>query len=462
MRAFSEIIASFRRSGPFPIELDYVFENEAALKEFYNKPEEQAILHKGLLKIVEDDGNGNQALYWVTRKKTNDELEFTKLVTSNTGETIEDLILRLDQEIKDRANADDAIWGTRYHIDIPDDLNSLKDIADEITKIRTHLSNLDSEDINLHDRIDNLQEELDSTQTGAGLNEDGTYSPNQKTHFLRKTVSITDALAVLDEMLEKSFFFRLLDTEETPSLKLNIDRQVTGTIISGDVKVSTSDGNGIITKNDGLFYKLATEYVDGVLTIKVNDNIIGVHTIGLSAIVDTAVYDPDTEELVIVFKLLTGDKQTVRIPVGTLIREWEVDNSIPDKVVELEKTIAMGTGADKLSADVRIFQSKDNILVKNGNSLYVKGTSDNITHNSESLDSVIDEIKTSVTSHISDFNNPHRVTPAQIGAISLAEVQILLKSKADLVNGKLPIEQLPDGTFNWIEADYEPAAKKTR
>lgn len=455
MRAFSEIIASFKRSGPFPIESDYIFENEARLKDYYETPEEKAILHKGLLKVVEDDGEGNQALYWVTKKKTNDELEFTKLVASNNGETISDLLTRLDQEVKDRINADDAIWGTKDHTSVPDDLNSLKDIAEEIAKIRKSLDGL-------NESTSSLQEELDNTQVGAGLNEDGSYTPKSDAHFISKTVSITDALAVLDDMLNKSFFYRLLGTEETPSLKLDIDRQITGTTISGEVKVSTSDGNGIITKNDGLFYKLATEYVDGVLTIKVNDNIIGVHTIGLSAIVDTAVYDPDTEELVIVFKLLTGDKQTVRIPVGTLIREWEVDNSIPDKVVELEKTIAMGTGADKLSADVRIFQSKDNILVKNGNSLYVKGTSDNITHNSESLDSVIDGVKTSISTHVNDFNNPHRLTAAQIGAISSAEVQILLKSKADLINGKLPIEQLPDGLLNWIDVDDEPTTEETR
>ena len=53
MRAYSEIIASFRRGGPFPIEADYIFETETKLKEFYSSPEENAILHKGLLKMTE-------------------------------------------------------------------------------------------------------------------------------------------------------------------------------------------------------------------------------------------------------------------------------------------------------------------------------------------------------------------------------------------------------------------------
>lgn len=456
MRAYSEIIASFRRGGPFPIEADHIFETEAKLKEFYSSPEENAILHKGLLKVVENDGDGNQALYWVTRKETNDELEFTKLITSKSDETIADLITRLEQEIKDRKTADDAIWGSVDHTSVPEDLNSLKDIAEEITKIREHLGNLDSTDEELQSNIDKVQAELDKTQEGVGLGEDGAYVPDTETTYLKDSTSVMDSLRKLDELVNHAIHFNWVTLEDTPSIELDIDRQITGTTISGNVKVSTDSGNGITIKNDGLFYKLTTEYLDGLLTIKVNDNVIGQHQIGLSAIVEDAKYDPDTEELVIVFKLLTGDKQVVRIPVGTLIREWEVDNSIPDKVVELEKVLSLGTGTDKLSADVRLYTAKDNILVKEGNALYVKGTSDNITHDSKALDVVISELQSDIDSHLKDFNNPHRVTPAQIGAISLPEVEILLKSKADLVSGKVPKEQLPDdigGEVTWIDVE---------
>lgn len=455
MRAYSEIIASFRRGGPFPIEADFIFETEAKLREFYSSPEENAILHKGLLKLVEDDGNGNQALYWVTRKQTNDELEFTKLITSKSDETIADLITRLDKEIQDRKTADNAIWGSTDHTVVPEDLNSLKDIADEIAKIRTHLGNLDSTDEELQSNIGDVQAELDKTQESVGLSEDGAYVPDTETTYLKESTSVMGALHTLDELVNHAIHFNWVTLEDTPSIHLDIDRQINGTTISGDVKISTDSGNGIITKNDGLFYKLSTEYLDGILTIKVNDNIIGQHSLGLSAIVEDATYSPDTEEIVIVFKLLTGDKQVVRIPVGTLIREWEIDNSQPGKVVELEKTLALGTGADKLSADVRLHVSKDNILVKEGNALYVKGTSDNITHNSKALDVVISDLESDVDSHLKDFNNPHRVTPAQIGAISLPEVEILLKSKADLVSGKVPKEQLPDdiSDVTWIDVE---------
>jgi hypothetical protein len=42
-----------------------------------------------------------------------------------------------------------------------------------------------------------------------------------------------------------------------------------------------------------------------------------------------------------VFKLIDGTSQPITIPVGTLIREWDVDNSQPDKVVELERNVVL-------------------------------------------------------------------------------------------------------------------------
>jgi len=79
----------------------------------------------------------------------------------------------------------------------------------------------------------------------------------------------------------------------------------------------------------------------------------------LSAIVEDSYYDSTTEEIVIVFKLHDETTQTVRIPVGALIREWEVDNSTG--VVELKREEVVN-GSDKLSADVRLSSNRNNIL----------------------------------------------------------------------------------------------------
>lgn len=255
--------------------------------------------------------------------------------------------------------------------------------------------------------------------------------------------------------------------------------------------------------------KVTSEYNNGVLTLKINDSVVAQHILGISSIVEDAYYDSSNEEIVIVFKLLDGNKQTIHIPVGSLIREWIVDNSGPSDTVILTRIEDLTAGPDKLSADVRLYVDKYNILVKQGNSLYVRGTSDNIVHNDVKVSEILEELKeksesssdeiskvkedikdiqTSVSQaqkdidnlesrvekvednisntndklseHILDSNNPHRVTKDQVGLgkvenLSPSDMPIsnatqkALDSKADLVDGKVPSEQLPE--LSWIE-----------
>lgn len=497
MGKYSELIGSFKRMGSFPMEANFIFENETALKDFYSSPEEAATLHKGLLKLVADSATGEQSLWWVTKKQTNDELEFTKLIDSTSVESLEELAEKLEKEIYDRQVADDAIYGSSDHTVVPEDLNSLLKIAEaiaelreaieegegkvdtlkeelkatvgtELDDIREYLKTLDYQSLTavskeLHrflatrepdtDSIDtfpelldflagfkdtdvlqdvldaliadimgdplptepfrtlrgiedfvrefkaqsentdaNLQTELDQTQVGVGLSGDGAYNPDKETYYLKDATSVMNALKILDSLINEAINNCNLEVEDTNTVDLTINKQTTKTVLSADVKISTNDGNGIQAKNDGLFYKLETEYENGILTVKVNDNIISRHTIGLSTIVESAKYDPDQEAIIMVFKLLDGSKQELVIPVGTLIREWEVDNSNPTKVVVLEKEDVLGGGTDKLSADVRLYVDKYQILEKRDNTLYVKGTTDNLTHNDEALDVVIDRI----------------------------------------------------------------------
>lgn len=518
MGKYSELIGSFKRMGSFPMEANFIFENETALKDFYSSPEEAATLHKGLLKLVADSATGEQSLWWVTKKQTNDELEFTKLIDSTSVESLEELAEKLEKEIYDRQVADDAIYGSSDHTVVPEDLNSLLKIAEaiaelreaieddgkvdtikeelkatvgtELDDIREYLKTLDYQSLTavskeLHrflatrepdtDSIDtfpelldflagfkdtdvlqdvldalvvdimgdplptepfrtlrgiedfvrefkaqsentdaNLQTELDQTQVGVGLSGDGAYNPDKETYYLKDATSVMNALKILDSLINEAINNCNLEVEDTNTVDLTINKQTTKTVLSADVKISTNDGNGIQAKNDGLFYKLETEYENGILTVKVNDNIISRHTIGLSTIVESAKYDPDQEAIIMVFKLLDGSKQELVIPVETLIREWEVDNSHPTKVVVLEKEDVLGGGTDKLSADVRLYVDKYQILEKRDNTLYVKGTTDNLTHNDEALDVVIDRI-------ISNGSDTNDALQAEIDRAKAAE-----------------------------------------
>lgn len=492
MSQYSEMMGSFIRTGNYPLEANYIFPTEQELIKFYKDDLNKTTMHRGLLRVVLDDGTGKQALYWVVKKETNNDLKFTKLISFNNIQELQDAVDELDkklqQEIKERKEEDEAIYGTDNRLQIPDDLNSILDLANAVLELRddlqdeidrattaegnlkqdikyivgteeddikkyidtyldyptlTDISNelnrflntVDDSDESINtflelqkflsgykdtdklkdvlqklvddimgdpypnppfrtlrgiqdfvqtlasvnkNRMDNIQTELDQTQVGVGLSGDGAYNADKETYYLKDATSVMNALKILDSLINEAINNCNLQSEDTETVKIDIKKEASKTTISARVKISPEPGNDIVAKEDGIYHNIDSEYLNGILTIKVNGNIRQQHVLGLSSIVDTAYYSPEQEAIIIVFRLLNGEKQNIVIPAGALIQEWTVDNSISTKVVELTKDRVLGDGPDKLSADVRISTNKYNILEKDGNTLLVKGTADNI------------------------------------------------------------------------------------
>lgn len=400
---YSEVIGSFIRRGNYPLEADYIFPNEAALKEFYSDPLQEAILHKGFLKIVENDGNGKQALYWVTKKQTNDELEFTRLVSGDIHPQIDDILAKLEQEIEDRQRADWALWGTMDNTTIPDEFNSIRDLYLALLQVK--------EDIKANsEAIQDLKETLD--EEVADIKEDIATiigSDLEPEEFLPELTY--GNISKINETLEgimSGEYIKILTDNEDDVIALKSIMTPEGVLLSGKLILSPQAENQLQKKEDGLYYDLSSEYEEGILTIRVNGNIISQHNIGKPSIVESAKYDPTLESLVIRFKLLTGDAQEVMIPLTNLIREWDVDNAQPSKVVELVREEVFGGGADRLSADVRLSDNKYNILERDVNRLLVRGTSDNIRHNDVQVSVILEEMYEtfkSMTAEIQDLRD---------------------------------------------------------
>lgn len=512
MSNFAQVITSFERAGNFPLEANYIFPTVEALKEFYSDPLQAALLHKGLLKVVERNAEGNQALYWVTKKQTNDELEFTELIAGKNVEDINsqigELLKKLEEEITARKNADTALWGTNDPSGIDEDLNSINDLATSLKGLKTAISKLEEatltgenslkkqlkavvgttendiisylDTLPYHsiteiakelDRIVNgekdpetgeviqtdaidtlpeladflegftnkdtlkkiledlwlkiegdvlpsaefrtlrgvedflikyvtanatrqktLQEELDNIESGVGLNADGTFSADNETYYLKGATSIMNALKTLDSMLHRYISANTPQVRNTDeALQLSITQELDSYVLAAALKLSTQGGNQLIKNSDGLYCSAKTYYEDGVLTFRVNGNIVSQHYIGLSSVVHDARYDKDNELLIFEFKLQNGDIQTVKVPVGALIREWEPYNRDTSAVV-LERYEDI-SGTDKLMADVRISTKQWNILEKIDGALFVKGTTDNIYHGGTLLSEYISSIE---------------------------------------------------------------------
>lgn len=521
MSQYSEMMGSFIRTGNYPMEANYIFPTEAALKEFYSDPINATTIHKGLFRIVENGGDGKQALYWVVQKQTNDELEFVKLIENidinNINQQLEDLQTRLEEEINNRKESETAIWGTNDPTNVPEEFNSILDLATELASLIQEVSDIHKELIDSDDSIKkslkteikaiagtqedniveylktlpykslteaanaldkflntmdntsnqintlpelkfflegytdtqklrhvlldlqaeilgnpipsedfrtlraiedfvrilkadsentdkNLQSELDNTQVGIGLSGDGSYNSDTETYYLKDATSVMNALKILDSLMYEAISGITIQASNTDVVDLNVRKELEGYVIGAKLNLSNVIGNDLIKKEDGLYFNVKSTYNNGTLSLYVNDKLISQHVLGFSSIVESAYYDPTQESIIIVFKLLNGEKQTITVPVGTLIRELVVDNDQPGKVVELTRETVID-GPDKLSADVRIYNDKHNILKKIGNSLSVDGTSDSITHNDETLSTVLETIKSTVSTNNTAVNN---------------------------------------------------------
>ena len=363
MSQYSEMMGSFIRTGDYPMEANYIFSSEEELKAFYADELNNTTLHKGLLKIVSSEDS--QTLYWVV--EVGGELQFKPLIQEGSIDKLFDRLAQirndLNQEISDRKNSILEIVGT-----------------DDMSEFHNQLDNL----LAISNAVVNLQTELDQTQVGVGLSEDGSFSPDQKTNYLKSTTSIMDALKTLDGLIAKALKTSKLVPTETNTVSVTVGEDVNSSNISANVKVS--NGSDIIVNDDGLYTKLSTEYENGILIIKVNGSIRSQHNLAISSIIDNAYYDPDTKSLVFNFK----NSQKVIIPIDNLIGEWDVDNP-DDKVVELSRERVV-SGTDKLSADVRLDSQDYNILKKVGNSLSVDGRSSSITHDGQPLSEVLKDI----------------------------------------------------------------------
>lgn len=572
MGQYSELIGSFKRMGTFPLEADYIFNNESELKAFYSQPENYALLHRGLFRIVADPNSNSQELYWVNRKQTNDDLEFVKLISfsdivdleeelenlsNKLDKEVENLSNRLDKEIEDRKEADTTIWGTENRTQIPDDLNSILNLAKAILDLRENLKEeierakaseealksdiktiVGTEEENIQQYIQanltykslteisevlnkflntidqenseintfkelmsflsgytdkdnlmkilqdlvtsilgtptpsddfitlrniedfvrvfktesehtdyNLQTELDQTQVGVGLSGDGAYNPDKETYYLGDATSVMNALKILDNLINEAINNCNLQGSTTSTAETTISKYKTETIIETNVLVSANEGNSLLVKSDGLYHSITSSYKDGILTLYVNGNVVSQHILGLSYIgIDSAYYDPTVEALVFKFRKEDGTVDEVRVPVQALIREWVTDNSGASDVVVLTKVENYGGNPDTLSADVRLFSDRYNILKKEGNTLYVKGTADNIVWNDikvsvlldtinadiESLKKTVVDLSSSVITFKEDLQNK-----IDLEIVRAKNEEDLIKQKVTIITGDL-------------------------
>jgi len=221
------------------------------------------------------------------------------------------------------------------------------------------------------------------------------------------TADVRVAEHVPHNILHKDGTGRYLVVEGTAdNIHYKSDLTVKDALDNIDTNISTSAGNLIYKRHDGIFaaamltydktrntliYKYSDGESESVITSEIELNSLQVlHDI---------TYDPTNEVLVIRYIDEKGDYQRVEIPVKDIIEEWDVVNE--GHTILLNKQRSTGSGKDMLSADAKIYNGANNILEDKDHTLYVNGVSDNIKYTSlddTTVKSVLDNLSASTAS----------------------------------------------------------------
>ena len=206
--------------------------------------------------------------------------------------------------------------------------------------------------------------------------EDGEYVVEGVAKNIKyKDTNVLNALnsqsARLDEIEDSIAFVKAVNVSgtETDTANITVEKSAKGDFtVSSDVRLSTD--KSIIVADGGLKANISATFKKGTSTllIEVGNNEYAIDLSDLAvSVLKSAEYDAGTEELVLGF--IVGDAtKTLRIPVGTLIHDVEVDDT---DTINMTLRSASG-GPNHISAEIRVDNShSDNILTVNSNGVYV-------------------------------------------------------------------------------------------
>lgn len=114
-------------------------------------------------------------------------------------------------------------------------------IGDLDTQVKTNADDISTETTNRQNADTAIQSELDTTQTGSGLNADGTYSANGSANYISSATSLKNADNLLDAQLKSTQDD--LDTLETSSavVSAKLDRARTESSATAVTTAATVD-----------------------------------------------------------------------------------------------------------------------------------------------------------------------------------------------------------------------------
>lgn len=217
---------------------------------------------------------------------------------------------------------------------------------------------------------------LASDETNILKLEDGEYIVEGTAKNIKyKNTNVLNALnsqsARLDEIEDSIALVKAVEINgsETDTVNTIVEKSIKGDFtVSSNVRLSND--KSIIISDGGLKANISATFKKGTSTllISVGNNEYAVDLSDLAvSVLKKAEYDTETEELVLEF--IVGDTtKIVRIPVGSLIHDIEVDDT---DTIDMTLRSVSG-GPNHISAELRVDNvHSDNILTVSSNGAYV-------------------------------------------------------------------------------------------
>lgn len=224
-----------------------------------------------------------------------------------------------------------------------------------------------------------------------------------------------------------------LNFASTNSISLVRSEATDPNTVTANVKIANAKGNLITLNGDteGLFATASLQYNGGNDTLTLldsNGEPLSTVPLGAGSLVENIVYDSSAKTLSIEYKVAsTGEIKKVSVSVEDLYNEWVVNND--NSVITLNK--AHNTGSpDILTATVNIKNDTTNILVKDGNALYVSNSG--ITKNATDIAALSGSID-ATNAEVENVSNANAKTQAELDKVERATLGISHTTDFDYV-----------------------------
>lgn len=314
-------------------------------------------------RIEYDSENNDIVIYYFT----GDDTKATIHIPLKNIFDFEDITTAIEEEQRQREETDSLLW------------QKIVEANDNVTSLNTNLNN--------------LQDELNATQTGAGLNEDGSYQANLATNYIGIATSLTDADRLLDNALARQ---TVEVNERITTLSSDVNERIDNVLNDTENPKSNYNLDARLTVAEGDIDTIEATLANGIELRKVDENNPRLFGLFVNGTQHGSVVIPEDQD-----KFLSSVRYDSEH--HELIFIWN-DDAQTETPVPLDNLFNLYTAGDGVNISdnnvisVKLSETTENFLKIENNTLTLTGVQD-------AIDSAVEGTSMTLGSEISELQD---------------------------------------------------------